>query len=144
MGGFEGGDEGGFWDEDAIDTLIKKQNITGTSTKKQKKLIIKTQNSTYSIQDDSTISIVPHNSATFTIEGCDEIPLESNTIYKTYRALIELTCDSDIVDFFDEHKVVLTHYTPEASSQNFLLLAKELCNLVLSDDELEKIKKEVL
>lgn len=144
MGGFEGGDEGGFWDEDAIDVLIAKQNSPKPESKKQKKIIIETKNSAYFLQDDSTISIIPHSCTTFTIEGCDDIPFESNTIYKTYKALIELTCDSDIVDFFDEHKVVVTEYSPHSSSLSFLLLVKELCSLVLSDAELEKINAEVL
>ncbi|MBL1243228.1 MAG: hypothetical protein COA39_002335 [Sulfurimonas sp.] len=144
MGGFEGGDEGGFWDEDAIDVLIAKQNSSKPESNKQKKVIIETKNSAYVLQDDSTITIVPHNSTTFTIEGCDDIPFESNTIYKTYKALIELTCDSDIVDFFDEHKVVVTKYSPHSSSLSFLVLVKELCSLVLSDAELEKINAEVL
>ncbi|MDF1883024.1 hypothetical protein JHD49_03645 [Sulfurimonas sp. SAG-AH-194-C21] len=144
MGGFEGGDEGGFWDVDAIDVLIAKQNGPKLTSKKQAKVIIETKNSAYSIKDDSSISIVPHNSTTFTIEGCDETPLESNTIYKTYKALVELTCDSDIVDFFYEHKVVLTKYTPDSSSLSFLVLVKELCNLVLSECELQTIKEAAL
>ncbi len=144
MGGFEGGDEGGFWDEDAIDVLIAKQNAPKPKSHQQTKLIMETKNSIYSIKEDPTLSIVPHECETFTIEGCDEIPLESNTIYKTYKALMALTCDSDIEDFFTEHKVLLTHYTPTTSSTNFLFLIKELCNLILSESELQSIKEAAL
>jgi len=144
MGGFAGGDEGGFWDVDAIDVLIAKQNSHNIKSKKQAKVVIETKNSAYYIKDDVTISIVPHNTTAFTIEGCDDIPLESNTIYKTYKALMELTCASDIEDFFAEHKVLLTQYTPTTSSTSFLLLVKELCNLILSDSELRTIREAAL
>lgn len=138
MGGFEGGDEGGFWDTDAIDTLIKKQN---TATPQVTKVKILIENSTYTLSSDSTISIVPQNCKTFTIEGCENIVQESNTIYKTYKTLLSLTCDSDIEDFFTEHKVVVNSYTPASSASSFLLLIKELCNLVLSENELQTIKE---
>lgn len=142
MGGFEGGDEGGFWDEDAIATLIKKQN--SSLLKSKPKVIIQKKDSVYSLKGDTTLSIVPHNCKSFTIEGCENIPLESNTIYRAYKALIELTCDSDIEEFFYAHKVHLTSYKPSSNSLNFLLLTKELCNLALSDAELHKISKEVV
>ena len=47
-----------------------------------------------------TISFVPCKCETFTIEGCNDIPLESNSIYKAYQALIDFTDDLDILDFF--------------------------------------------
>ena len=142
MGGFEGGDEGGFWDEDAIETLIKKQN---SSVKRSKqKIIIEIKDSVYSLKGDTYLSIVPQNCASFTIEGCEDIPLESNAIYKAYKTLIDLTCDSDIEEFFYEHKVYLTSEEPSSHSLNFLLLVKELCNLALSDAELSKISEEVV
>ncbi|MGB5505697.1 MAG: 4-(cytidine 5'-diphospho)-2-C-methyl-D-erythritol kinase, partial [Sulfurovum sp.] len=93
------------------------------------------------------ISFVPYECETFTIEGCDDIPLESNTIYKAYKALLDHTHDSDISDFFFEHKVVVTKGIPSqadlaSASSNaaaFILLVKEVCNLILSSDELVKI-----
>ena len=141
MGGFEGGDEGGFWDEDAIEALIKKQNDRKTSTKA--KVLVETIDSAYSLSSDPSISIVPSSCASFTIEGCDSTPLESNTIYKTYKALLEFTCDSEIEEFFSEHKVIVSSYTP-TSATSFLLLTKELCNLVLSENELHLIKEAAL
>jgi len=142
MGGFEGGDEGGFWDVDAIDTLIKKQN--NPLLKSKRKVIIEIKDSVYTLKGDTTLSILAQNCESFTIEGAENIPLESNAIYKAYKALIELTCDSDIEEFFYEHKVHLTSYKPSSNSLNFLLLVKELCNLALSDVELRKISEEAV
>ncbi|MDF1876250.1 hypothetical protein JHD47_00280 [Sulfurimonas sp. SAG-AH-194-L11] len=141
MGGFEGGDEGGFWDEDAIETLIKKQNNKKTSTKA--KVLVKSINGAYTLSGDPSISIVPSSCASFTIEDSHSIPLESNTIYKTYKALLEFTCDSDIEELFSEHKVVVSSYTPTTAT-SFLLLTKELCNLVLSENELQFIEQKAL
>ena len=170
MGGFEGGDEAGFWD---IDTLP----LYNESTSKHHKPTIEKSDSGYSIKAHAkvtiflkitgyenerptllsrfvrlnelfdTISLVPSPCTSFTIEGCDEIPLESNTIYKVYQALIDYTADSDIVDFFYEHKVVVKKGIPSSSGLGgsasdaaaFLLLLKEACNLVLSNDELTEI-----
>lgn len=175
MGGFEGGDEGGFWDIDSIATLVEKQKPPKQRNKE--KLCIQTSDSSYSIKayakvniflkitghkdgyhtlmsrfmrvEDlyDTLSFVPCVCDTFTIEGCDNIPLESNTIYKAYKVLCEHTADSDIVDFFCEHKVIVTKDIPfqaglgGASSDGaaFMRLVKEVCNLVISNDELVQI-----
>ena len=39
------------------------------------------------------IAFVPCECESFTIEGCDGVPLESNTIYKAYKALNDYTGD---------------------------------------------------
>ena len=177
MGGFEGGDEGGFWDIDSIATLIDQQNNTKSKHPNRGKSYIETSDSGYSIKAHAkvtiflkitghkygsltllsrfmrveelydTISFVPCTCETFTIEGCDNIPLESNTIYKAYHALIDYTSDSDIIDFFDEHKVVVTKRIVSSvglggsasDAAAFMHLLKEVCNLVVSTDELAKI-----
>ncbi|MCO4844440.1 MAG: 4-(cytidine 5'-diphospho)-2-C-methyl-D-erythritol kinase [Sulfurovum sp.] len=177
MGGFEGGDEGGFWDIDSIATLIDQQNNTKSKHPNRGKSYIETSDSGYSIKAHAkvniflkitghkdgcytllsrfirveelydTISFVPCKCETFSIEGCDDIPLESNTIYKAYNALIDYTSDSDIVDFFYEHKVVVTKRIPSQSGLGggssdaaaFMCLVKEVCNLILSSGELAKI-----
>ena len=175
MGGFEGGDEGGFWDIDILPSLIEKQNKSKTTNRE--KPYIETSDSGYSIkahakiniflkitgQKDGqnsllsrivrvedlydTISFVPCECEGFTIEGCDDIPLESNTIYKAYEALNDFTTDSDVEDFFYEHKVVVTKRIPSkaglgggsSDAAAFMRLVKEVCNLILSNDELAKI-----
>ena len=173
MGGFEGGDEGGFWD---IDTLLTSNDKKSKHTNKAK-TYIETSDSGYSIKAHAkvniflkitghrdgyhtllsrfirveelydTLSFVPCTCDSFTIEGCGDIPLESNTIYKAYQALCDYTADSDIVDFFYEHKVVVTKRIPSSAGLGggssdaaaFMSLIKEVCNLVLSGDELAKI-----
>lgn len=152
MGGFEGGDEGGFWDVDAIGVLVDKQNKNKSKNRNKEKPYIKISDSLYTIKVNSyeTISLVPCNCKTFTIEGCGNTPLESNPIYKAYKSLCEYTVDSEVEEFFYEYKVVVTKsISPRESSKNspsdsiaFMRLVKEACNLILSDKELEKIRTE--
>ena len=150
MGGFAGGDEGGYWDEDSSSTYIDKPKNTI-----RKKPDIETSDSGYSIKAYAkgeeklydTISFVLCECETFTIEGCADIPLKSNSIYKVYKALDEYIPDSDIVDFFCEYKVLVIKRIPisaglggaSSDAAAFMHLAKEVCNLMLSSDELAKI-----
>jgi 4-diphosphocytidyl-2-C-methyl-D-erythritol kinase len=170
MGGFEGGDEGGFWDIDILPSLAHQQN-TSKSTDKAKPYI-QTSDSGYSIQAHAkvkttdidqhsgyrcseelydTISFVPCICESFTIEGCDNIPLESNTIYKAFHALNDFTNELDIVEFFHAHKVVVTKRIPSSAgfgggacdAAAFIRLVKEVCNLILSTDELAEIGSKI-
>lgn len=163
MGGFEGGDEGGFWDVDAIADLVKNKKKKSP----QRKLHIEKSDSGYSIKAHSkpslpsnktqvgelydTISFIPCTCETFTLEGCDDIPLESNTIYKAYNALNDFLLDSDVEEFFNEYKVVVTKRIPlsvglggaSSDAVAFIYLVKEVCNLILTPDELRKITKSI-
>jgi 4-diphosphocytidyl-2-C-methyl-D-erythritol kinase len=154
MGGFEGGDEGGYWDVDTPPFSMDKQDKNASKHGHRRKSPIERSDAGYSIKAYSktkelhdTISFVPCECKTFTIEGCDGIPLTSNTIYKAYQALVDFTDDSDITDFFHAHKVVVTKGIPPSADQEgassdaaaFIHLAKETCNLILNSDELAKI-----
>ncbi len=154
MGGFEGGDEGGYWDIDIPPTSMVKQNDNISKSKNRVASYIERSDSGYSIKAHAkvkglydTISFVPCECETFTIEGCDAIPSESNSIYKAYKALLDFTDDLDIVDFFTTHKVVVTKGIPLQSGLGgaasdaaaFILLVKDVCNLILSSDELASI-----
>jgi len=94
-----------------------------------------------------TIEFIPCECETFTIEGCEGVALESNTIYKAYKALNDYTGDLDILNFFYKHKVVVTKRIPSqaglgggsSDAAAFMRLVKEVCNLMLSTEELAKI-----
>lgn len=175
MGGFEGGDEGGYWD---IETLPQEMNKGNKNTKKiNNRSDIEISDAGYSIKAHAkvniflkitghkdgyhtllsrfmrvedlydTIAFVPCKCETFTIEGCEDVSLESNTIYKAYKALNEYTGDLDILNFFYEHKVVVTKRIPSqaglgggsSDAAAFMRLVKEVCNLIISTEELAKV-----
>jgi len=170
MGGFEGGDEGGYWDIDALPQEMNKGN------KSNNRSDIEISDAGYSIKAHAkvniflkitghrdeyhtllsrfvrveelydTITFVPCECETFTIEGCEGVPLESNTIYKAYKALNDHTGDLDILNFFYQHKVVVTKRIPSqaglgggsSDAAAFMRLVKEVCNLIIGTEELAK------
>ncbi len=176
MGGFEGEGEGGYWENDQISKLMDK-NETHPKNIHTHKPNIEKSDSEYSIKAHAkvniflkitghknayhtllsrfvrvedlydTITFIPCECDSFSIEGCEGIPLESNTIYKAYKALNAHTGDLDILDFFYKHKVLVTKRIPSqaglgggsSDAAAFMLLVKEVCNLMLSTKELAKL-----
>ena len=174
MGGFEGGDEGGYWDIDTSPAWMDKKNDDKPNSMKSD---IEKNGSVYSIKAHAkvniflkitghkdgyhtllsrfmrvedlydTITFEPCECDTFTIEGCDDVPLESNTIYKAYKALNAHTGDLDILEFFYKHKVVVTKHIPSqaglgggsSDAAAFMRLVKEVCNLMISTKELAQL-----
>ena len=178
MGGFEGEGEGGYWENDQVakwmaNNKSKKQHKSNSD--------IERNGDTYSIKayakvniflkitghkegyhtllsrfmrvEDlyDTITFVPCTCETFTIEGCEGVPLESNTIYKAYKALNAYTGDLDILNYFYTHKVVVTKRIPSqaglgggsSDAAAFMRLVKEVCNLILSTKELAEIGSKI-
>jgi 4-diphosphocytidyl-2-C-methyl-D-erythritol kinase len=94
-----------------------------------------------------TIRFVPAECERFTIEGTPEIPRESHTLYRAYRALNEATGDLDILEFFYHHKVVVEKRIPaqaglgggSSDAGTFLRAVHRICNLKISLEELAAV-----
>ena len=179
MGGFAGGDEGGYWDDEVLPNAFDK--IKKKKTSKKNGLEIEIRDSIYTIKSYAkvniltniledkeghfnlesrctrvgnlydTIHFVPSKCKTFTIEGCEGIDREANSIYRAYKALSTSVAGLDVVEFFDEHKVVVKKYIPLSSGLGacasnaaaFMHLVKEVCNLILTKEELTKIAQSI-
>lgn len=98
-----------------------------------------------------TISFVPCECGSFTIEGMDSIELKSNTIYKAFVALNNFSGNLDILDFFYHHKVVVDKKIPamaglgggSSDAASFLLLTNQVCSLELDTHTLADIGSRV-
>ncbi len=175
MGGFEADGEGGYWESDQIAKWEKKHH-TRTYPLYIKPHIEK-NGDTYSIKAHAkiniflkitgfkdgyhtifsrfmrvhdlydTITFAPCKCSTFTLEGCNNIPLSSNTVYRAYQVLCEKIPDADISHFFTTHKVIVNKRIPSqaglgggsSDAAAFMLLTKELCNLPISTQELANL-----
>ncbi len=91
------------------------------------------------------ISFVPQKCEKFTIEGCGDVPTESNTIYKAFQAMnVER-------DFFKHHKVVVEKNIPSGAGLGggssdaaaFMRLFNEVCKLDIDTPTLAQIGSSV-
>jgi len=88
-----------------------------------------------------TISFVPQECENFTIEGCGDVPVESNTIYKSFLAMNIDTY------FFKHHKVIVEKNIPTGAGLGggssdagaFMRLFNEVCNLQIDTPTLAKM-----
>ena len=88
-----------------------------------------------------TISFVPQECELFTIEGCGDVPVKSNTIYKSFLAMNIKT------DFFKHHKVVVEKRIPTGAGLGggssdagaFMRLFNEVCDLQIDTPTLAKM-----
>jgi 4-diphosphocytidyl-2-C-methyl-D-erythritol kinase len=88
-----------------------------------------------------TISFVAQECKIFTIEGCGDVPIESNTIYKSFTAMNVTT------DFFKHHKVVVEKNIPTGAGLGggssdagaFMRLFNEVCQLEIDTPTLAKM-----
>jgi len=94
-----------------------------------------------------TISFTPCKCTDFTIEGCDDIPLQSNTVYKAFKVLNDYTGSSVLHDFFTKHKVVVSKHIPSqaglgggsSDAAAFMRLLNEVCTLDIPTEELARL-----
>ncbi len=98
-----------------------------------------------------TITFVPGKYEQFTIEGCEGVARESNTIYKAFVALNKHLDNPILIHFFLNHKVVVQKRIPtqaglgggSSDAAAFMRLANEVCGLKIDTDTLAKIGSEV-
>lgn len=94
-----------------------------------------------------TIEIVPCECARFTIEGCGDVPRESNTVYKAFTALNDHIENPLLIHFFMHHKVSITKRIPSqaglgggsSDAAAFMRLINEVCKLKIPTDTLAQI-----
>jgi 4-diphosphocytidyl-2-C-methyl-D-erythritol kinase len=92
-----------------------------------------------------TISFVPQKCKRFTIEGCSDIPMESNTIYKSFKAMQKFI--NREIDFFYHHKVVVEKKIPSGAGLGggssdagaFMRLFNDICELGIDTPTLAQI-----
>ena len=93
------------------------------------------------------ITFEPCECDSFTIEGCDDVPTKSNTIYKAYSALLKHSNSEVLSNFFTKHKVVVTKKIPSqaglgggsSDAAAFMRLVNKVCDLQIDTEALAKI-----
>jgi len=98
------------------------------------------------------ISFVPNKCDRFTIDGCGDVLIEENTIYKSYMAIREHISNIESLDeFFKHHKVVVEKNIPtgaglgggSSDAASFMRLLNRVCKLDINTSTLAKIGSKV-
>jgi len=98
-----------------------------------------------------TITFEPASCEAFTIEGCEGVARESNTIYKAFVALNRYLDNPILIHFFLSHKVVVEKRIPSqaglgggsSDAAAFMRLANEVCQLGIETETLARIGSEI-
>ncbi|MCH9740555.1 MAG: 4-(cytidine 5'-diphospho)-2-C-methyl-D-erythritol kinase [Epsilonproteobacteria bacterium] len=98
-----------------------------------------------------TISFEPAKCEHFTIEGCGDVAVEENTIYKVYQAIRNHMDECILTDFFKYHKVVIQKNIPSGAGLGggssdaaaFMRLFNEVCKLGIDTPTLAQIGSKV-
>ncbi|QOR61578.1 4-(cytidine 5'-diphospho)-2-C-methyl-D-erythritol kinase [Sulfurovum sp. ST-21] len=98
-----------------------------------------------------TLTLIPEKCETFTIEGCGDIPTDSNTIYKAFQILQEYTGSKKLKHFFENHKVVVEKHIPSqaglgggsSDAAAFIRLVNEVCSLDIPVETLAELGSRV-
>lgn len=98
-----------------------------------------------------TITFEPCVCEVFTIEGCEGVALESNTIYKAYQTLLDYTQSPELERFFKSHKVVVTKRIPSqaglgggsSDAAAFMRLCNEVCVLNIETKTLSELGSKI-
>jgi len=93
----------------------------------------------------------PGTAHAFDIAGDFSCPIEQNTIYKAYRALVDYKPEKKIVSFFREHRIKVYKTIPafaglgggSSNAATFLKMANEILDLKLHTEELATIGEKV-
>lgn len=97
------------------------------------------------------LEFAPYECESFTIKGCDGIERKDNSIYKAFIALSEYTGNLDLINFFYQHKVIVTKNIPagaglgggSSDAAAFMRLANRVCHLGLDVDTLATIGSKI-
>ena len=147
MGGFEGGDEAGFWEEKPLFTLKERQERTKKDNV-ERFISITDDGYEIKVKDDKSTK---YHKISFEPALCDrffvEIKDDSHALdaFENFVELLKEEGDTSKIDqFFLEHKVVITFdstlsVNPAAFYAAFLFLTNVAVELSFSIDELKSL-----